>query len=602
MSCVWINIGKLSPCLALLLSIDYHEYCISLHKCTNYYSSKHRWASDQLGRRILQRKLTSLLKVLSEVKGIHQMHQHQLLSVILVSFLSHSDTSITRLSLKCVMGYNRYKPLSIYVDRLKAMLEKGKLRDTLTNFNIAKKNGEVEESNRQQLFPIIIRILFGRFAVRGGGGGNKSSKDSPAVRRAAILSFLNALDHTSGELDYFIYMMVRVFIPSSEDMYLGDCGHHDTSHMRKMINATSNILSTDEMSNIPYQRQMGFLNLLSDVVKQFGYGVEKFIPIFVELLAGILGTTEKFRASISQEDVTSRDLSLNDDNEDDVNDNTPPNEAVGKIRNMSFRRISEVLLQFETSCDFLPHAKKLWSVVAPSLEYLPSSTNSAEKVPSLLHLLESISSSPKLLPLLAYHQDAAKVVFQCISNADRYQVVESVLNFLENLLTEGGTVEITNVKDLLEDISEGKEKVGMSLVLRYLDILIEQFMKRLQNKGGSNHLSSKDPRAQKIASRELSILCQVTELMLVSNLGNSDAIVNMMEKLCELLVPYLSIEKKDFDSSTMDVLGILISIFPKVNKDAALSYVHDLSKLLGTNKSNPGISSLQMRRKIATCI
>jgi len=76
----------------------------------------------------------------------------------------------------------------------------------------------------------------------------------------------------------------------------------------------------------------------------------------------------------------------------------------------------------------------------------------------------------------------------------------------------------------------------------------------------------------------------------------------MMESLCELLLPFLDFNAKVRDINQSDVLGILRNILPRIRKKSALSQLQSFTRLLGPNKSNGGISSLETRQRIIACI
>eukprot|EP00957_Ditylum_brightwellii_P154907 11790095-Ditylum_brightwellii.AAC.1 len=202
------------------------------------------------------------------VNGPQQLFKHKLLLRIFVAKLSNPDVSVAQLAFSCLMKYKLHYMLP-YAERLHNMLKRGELRDTLAKFDLSKEAGVVNNEHRDGLIPIITRILFGRFSARGAGA--KSSKDSPAARRAAILSFFAVIGKNDGELNYFVYMMVRSFLPRRVDMKLGS--DLDKDKISQLIEASQSITSEDA-AEIHSQKQEGFLNLLSDVISQLGFGVK----------------------------------------------------------------------------------------------------------------------------------------------------------------------------------------------------------------------------------------------------------------------------------------------------------------------------------------
>ena len=111
---------------------------------------------------------------------------------------------------------------------------------------------------------------------------------------------------------------------------------------------------------------------------------------------------------------------------------TVPNRA-GRIRNLCFKRLSELVLQFASSYDFTGLSRELWTVVQPALQNLPVSVIYAEKSPSLLRLLVSLSSHPKLIPLLCEQVASVETVFKCISETSKFSVIDSETRSLSKL-------------------------------------------------------------------------------------------------------------------------------------------------------------------------
>lgn len=504
---------------------------------------------------------------------MQQLYKHKYLLVIFQSFLSNPDTVIANIALDCIIGFKL--PYVIpYIKDLGGMLSKSQMREVLTKFDLSIENGSVDIEHRSDLFPIIIRILFGRLSARGGGG--KSSKDSPAVRRAAILSFVSGFKAGNSELDYFVYMMVRNFIPSDTDMNISETGHGNVAHFRDMIQA----VKSDVFASVPNQRQEGFLNLLSDVIKKLGFSVSNFIPTFVELILGILGNIEAPKE---------------DEKMDDASDEEPKDiigsSRNGKLRSLCFNRLSELMSQFAGHIDFLQFSETLWAVTSRALDTLPSSTINASNAPSLLVLLVTMSAHDSLLPILAVNDNAVVQVFKCLSESSRSNVVDAALKFIDNLLSEGGVYESND--GMVE--SSSADRIGVELVTKHVSLLIAQFTQRLKCSDGDATTT------RNLASRELNILCRVTLLLADENSLDQDK-KETLATLCSLLLPYLSFEQRLNEDTQLDVLQILISIIPRLDPEKAKSHVQTFSRLLGPNKSSAGIKSIVLRQEIVKCL
>jgi len=529
--------------------------------------------------------------------GPQQLYKHKLLFNYFLVTLSNPDEGIAQLALKCFL---KFKPdyAMPYAGHLSSLLKKKEFRDTLTKFDLSKREGTVDSQHRRDLIPMIVRILFGRFSSRGSGA--KSSKDSPAARRAAILSFLTALGKNEGELDYFVYMMVRVFIPPHVKMSFSVGTSTSISPRVEELIESATSIQSDELEMIHCQRVEGFLNLLSDVISQLGFGVKAYVPAFMSLLQTICERTEGMRKlsnsgayAIGDDDSQGSTA----DGPGDVSTNADTlgwQQRVSSIRSLCFRRISDLVLKFASSYDFVPYANRLWTSLHQAIQKLPGTVVNAEKPPSLLYLLESFTARPGLIRLLRQTDDAMIAVFKCISKSSRHQVVAVALSFIENLLTEAGTIE----EGVLPSAVEGA--VGWQLVQRHVHLLVRQFTERLDS-GTPESLQRADTRKEtNVAQRELDVLCRVSELMVAEHTEDED--VSVLENLSSLLIPFLNFERKADENSQRNVLGILERIIPRIRHDAAMSHLQSLSKLLGPNKGSAGISSLEIRQMVVECI
>jgi len=551
------------------------------------------WPKEILGRKSLQKKLESFLNMFAAVKGPQQLFKHKVLLQIFVSFLGNPDARLSNLAFACVLRF-KLPYLTPYVDYVQPMLKREGLREALTKFNLSEDSEVVDIEHRLLLLPIVTRILFGRFSSRGNGA--KSSKDSPAARRAAILSFFAGIGNDEGELGYFIYMMVRAFIPRGMSMKV-EGAQIDKESLTRLIGASEKITS-DELTNIPVKRQEGFLNLLSDVITQIGFGAKRFVGTFMSLLLALCEQTEHaLVASIKNQ-------ALKNEAVDTENMDTEYNERprIGHIRSLSFLRLADMMTKFASSVDFSEHGERLWKSMSTSVIALPNTVINAENPPSLLQFIESISLHHRLIPLLQQSDEAVVAVFKCIAGTTRMKVMSSVLRIIDGLLTDGGTP-----KD--SKMSGNEQSMGQTLILKHIHMLIAQFTNRLtkesqqivnldEDVAASRGFASKGPRQSPTDGLQLNILCRVTELLVSAGQADDEHIATM-ENLCDLLVPLL---KFDSRPNQLYVIRTVNSLIPKISGESAMSHFHSLSKLLGPNKNQAGITSNEHRQIISSAI
>ena len=524
-----------------------------------------------MGRKALQKKLESFLRVFAAVKGPQQLFKHKILLQIFVCFLANPDAKLSNLAFACVLRF-KLPYLTPYIEYVQPMLKREGLREAITKFDLSKDGEIVDTEHRLLLLPIVTRILFGRFSSRGNGA-NKSAKDSPAARRASILSFFSGIGNDEGELDYFIYMMVRAFIPQGVCMK-----HHgvqiDKETLTKLIQSSERI-TAQELTSIPEKRQEGFLNLLSDVITQIGFGVKRFTHTFVNLLLAICEQTEEAYLSNIKNQELKNDTNKNDTSvvEHDASS------RIGRIRSLAFLRLANMMTKFASSVDFSKHGERLWKSMSTSVSALPNTVINADNPPSLLQLIETISSHHKLIPLLHQSDYAVVAVFKCIAGTTRMKVMFTVLRIIDGLLTDGGTISDTNM-------SFNEQSMGQTLILKHIHMLITQFTNRLTKEarivnlekdiGGNFRTANKPSKHSPTEGMQLNILCRVSEL-LVSAEQASDEYLTTMDDLCSLLVPLL---KFDSHPNQLYVARTVNSLIPKLSTaDCAMTHFHSLSKV-----------------------
>ncbi|MFN4091223.1 MAG: hypothetical protein ACK4QW_19575, partial [Alphaproteobacteria bacterium] len=129
-----------------------------------------------------------------------------LLRDVFFRLLGKSEQGVQRLALRCLLRFRESAALQGYADMLERLLGGADtLRNEMARLPLHRGAGVVQEAHREQVVPVVIRLLLGRMLTRKGRG----AKDSPRVRRAAVLSYLASLDR--AELAYFVQLLVQSF-------------------------------------------------------------------------------------------------------------------------------------------------------------------------------------------------------------------------------------------------------------------------------------------------------------------------------------------------------------------------------------------------------
>ena len=551
------------------------------------------FADSRLGQSILDKRLSSFLKVFAAVNGPQQLYKQHLLLSVFTCFVSHQDLAVAGAALSCVLKFKQ-PFVTPYADHLKGMLKKGELRDAMLSFNMSKDAGVIDPEHRAALIPLISRVMFGRLTSRAAIG--KSSKDTPAARRATVLSFLSVLEGRAGELYPLFYQMIRCYIPKQ---YTLKPVEEQTRTEKESIIVWLQSVQSDDLSHLRDQRHEGFLNLLSAAIAQLGHNIEEYLPAFMSIILAICKYAEVGqKIDVGIEEI--KDEMEETDVEEDRRLQQPSRKGV--LRTLCFRRLADLYQKYASSADFLPYDKRMWEALAVSVRDLPVTVAYADKAPALLSLIKTLSAHPRLIPILSVHDEAVACVIKCIADTSKQSITSVALDFVDNLLTNGGD-------EADEDLSPLRGTLGSRLIEKNLSLLLNQFAIRL---GSSNVRRERSFVASKCAPqvrvinaqfttrRELSILCRISSLIVDRHAIEDEQ--EVLQMLCELLVPFLSPCHRSSEQDHMNVMGILSVLIPRIEGPAILGYFSSLSRLFGPYKAQCGITSLAVRKSIALVI
>ncbi len=528
---------------------------------------------------ILQKRLKCFLRTFSAVEGPKQLIKHQLLEKIFRSFLSHQDVTIAGYSVSCLLKF-KLDYMTPYQKHLKEMMQKGKLRNSLLNLSEVVAEGKMNNKDRKMMLPILARILFGRVSAKSG----KSSNDSPAARRAAVLSFMSVICKEEGDFFPFLYLMTRCFIPQTEELNIVESYEADD---RSRILDTLMQTSSDYMTLLPGPVVEGFLHLLQSVLSQFGHHVISWIPQLTAITVELCNLVK-----VGNETQMSNSHGTNSDGEERKGNVDSIRRS--SIRTLCFQRLCDIFSLFGSSLDFSSFADTMWSALQPSLVLLPEMVIRNDGCPAILTLLQTISADANLIKLLYSHDEAVHAVVKCISVTTRMSVIQISLTFIDNLLS------VTDKDSVL---------VGKELVCKFAPLLLEQFTMRLEGKEEIEATASEGKFRSKLSlknsptwRRELQILFRICGLFSFEEWESETEDISFVETLCNLLVPFLEPNNGTLNDDKMNVVGILNEIVAKLQPEVALFVFWRLSSILAPHKSRVGIEMLPLRSSIAVLI
>ena len=202
----------------------------------------------KLGKKDRQAQLNAYLEVLGKLKNPKALSRSGELHSYLLSLCASAEVSVQKLALEAILTWKDEAVLP-YAAKLKDLLEAGNFRDTLTTFTLSSDSNVVQPYHRPVLMPLVIRLLFGALLSRRG---NRTSGAGQRARRGAVLGAL--ADIGSGELVTLVDLMLAPF---------GDQARPPAGDAEKFEFVSKTPVAST-------RRQVGYLTLLGEVVKQIG--------------------------------------------------------------------------------------------------------------------------------------------------------------------------------------------------------------------------------------------------------------------------------------------------------------------------------------------
>ncbi|OQR92919.1 U3 small nucleolar RNA-associated protein [Achlya hypogyna] len=484
-----------------------------------------------LTTKAVREKLVSFMHLFKRFTNYAGVFGQQVLWDFFFALLIKSDDHVSALALQCIYAF---KPTYIlpYKIQLDALTNSTTFREALTNFSVDKAAGVVLDEHRAGFFPVLLRLLYAKFVSRKG---SRSSKDSLATRRTTVLSFLVALE--TDELAYFIGLILRPFRVqvSTAPLPFAD-----------RIAAVATV-----MPDVSGSKQVGFLNLLEDVIAHLGMKVTAFLPQILAVLTAILAHGDV--GQIKTDDAPMEELADGDE------DAPVSNESLKRqTRMLVFRRLADVVKQFDGVFALDECFGMLFAHCDSSIAHLPQAMRGAKKPSALLDWLRAIAESTHTVRILP--TSVVRTVLSCLSTGIDSDAVtaydmgvsadtlECLLGFMGGLLTA--------------------DEAGASLLLPHLTFVLEQFICRFKSKT-AKFLQEKHAGSSK---RELLFLCRLAPHV------QTNIRAEAADQLITLLLPFLTRSYRTSYADKENVCDVVAGLVPCVADPA--HHVSFLSKLI----------------------
>ncbi|KAG0221648.1 armadillo-type protein [Mortierella sp. GBAus27b] len=488
--------------------------------------------------KVIKDRLHLFLALFATFKNPKQTYESSTLYNLYLRLLTIGDAPLQTLALNCLFTFK--SPAVIpYQDNLKNLLDDVKFRDELSTFIIAdSETSNIGALHRDEVIPIIIRLLYGCMIVRKG---KASTKAGMSARRRAVLTAIGGCN--IKELGFFISLMLEPFNVSTAEIRNG-----------RLEFTQDESVEQDSVGTL--RRQIGFLHILEDVIKMLGTHIAPFIA---ELFTAVMCMVHQAQIRL--------DLEIGDVSALGAEDGaieTVQTKQLKDIRQLGIKRLTKIFQLPVSTFDYEPYIPSMFdSFLNKRVDRLDIESTQA---PSAIMELFAAWASRKeyLLFLVKYNNRVLEKLYSCLSAKKvRDSVVSMVLETIEDIL--GHCFEEQDMDD---------KPLTSQVLIPYTDCLLDN-LEIVLSKNSSEAKFGRDL----FTKREISILSQIAAYV-----KNSAQAV----KLVDLLLPSLKKNHRLVPEKTKaDILRIIVNfmpIIPDLSSESPLfaKYYSQLSILFST--------------------
>ncbi|KAI0316098.1 armadillo-type protein [Amylostereum chailletii] len=446
-------------------------------------------------------KLSVWLTLLSKFTNPRVLTSTQALHTLYMALLSHPDRSLQTVALSCIFTY-KSPHLLPHEDSFRMLLDETKWRDELTNLDLSSLNPD----NRNEVVDVLVRLLFGLMLERKG-------RVRGADRRAAVLTALGGC--SEAELDLLVRLMLKPLVPEAMQ---------------------SDLLGVTIASNVPQKQQLGFLNLLGDVLKNLGSRlVQRWDPLLratMSIVANAQVSVDAAKADILMEVEDDPVEDETQDVDEPTGTNANPLKSLRASRQLGLKRLADFFRQ-EVTFDFEPYMTNMFSAfISPRIANL--NKESIQTPSALLELFYIWSSREEhALFLVDYDERVLPQVYAClIAPGVKPQVISRVLDIVDRLLA----------------LSINHDRVSMRIIKPRVSILLSNLGTLIE------HTKQDQAASTPLIAREIHILSGISQY--VSDGAQASTLLSLFSPL--LRKPNRLVGER----TKADLLKIVASLLP----------------------------------------
>ncbi|KAH6644176.1 armadillo-type protein [Boeremia exigua] len=370
----------------------------------------------------------AMLSVFSKFNNPRVLYRSSEVRDALLVLLSNGDVEIQKAALQALLMW-KDRSVSPYQEELLGLLDDQRFRDELPIFL---SEGKIQDSDLEEVLPIILRLLYGK--VIAGKRGLESKRKSVFV----------GLKNRFGDSAIHQFLSIA-FGPLSGASVLRD-------------NALDESLLRSEL--IDARKQVGILNMLDDLLSTFK---TTFNPFIVDVVDPVMYCLVK--ASRDLQTATSAEEQPADDGR---------KLQVSLLRTIRQRALHSLARLFE-SCpefDWYPYtAAIVQELVEPRLEQFAIET--AQSISGLLRLFASWSKATLTVPFLVEHNK--EILIKTLDILDVPSAKDEVKQFvLDEILRNIFALITNNNEDQSVDEKLRRNRIHTDIIQPYSNAILNQ--------------------------------------------------------------------------------------------------------------------------------
>ncbi|KAG0093776.1 U3 snoRNP protein [Podila epicladia] len=457
-------------------------------------------------------RLHLFLALFAKFKNPKQTYESNTMHKLYLRMLTIGDVPLQTLALNCLFTF-KAPALVPYQDNLRNMLDDVKFRDELTTFIIAEgESSSIGSLHREEVMPIIIRLLYGCMISRKGKG---SAKAGMAARRKAVLTALGGCN--TKELGFFLTLMMSSFDTGSAGVVNG-----------KFIFTQDESVDHGHVGHL--KKQTGFLTILDDVLKMLGSHLAPFIP---QLLTAVMSMIHQAQQRL---DMDMGDQAMLGPEEAAIE--TPQIKQLRDVRLLGIKRINK-MFGLPIAFDFTPYVPAMFeSFLDRRIARLD--TESTQAPSAIMELFATWAGRKEyVLYLVNYNKQVLEKLYNCLSAKKvRDSVITMVLEICEEILSH-----------CFEEAELEQKPLTTNVLIPYTDCLLDNLEFALVKSSGSAKFGK-----DSFTKREISIVSQIAAYV-----KNGPQAI----KLVDLLLPSLKKNPRLVPERTKaDILRIIVNFMP----------------------------------------